>query len=66
MMNQGGLVALGVMTITWMSVVAIVIVAQKLLSAKATLDVPLALKIVGLGIWIIIAPSSVPGLAPPM
>jgi hypothetical protein len=28
--------------------------------------VPLALAITGLGIWIILAPSSVPGLMPPM
>jgi hypothetical protein len=28
--------------------------------------VPLALAIVGLGIWIVLAPSSVPGLVPPM
>jgi hypothetical protein len=30
------------------------------------IDVPLALAIVGLGIVIVIAPSSVPGLMPPM
>jgi len=28
--------------------------------------VPLALAITGLGIWIIVAPWSVPGLTPPM
>jgi len=33
---------------------------------KAAIDVPLAVAIVGLGILIIIAPSSIPGLAPPM
>ena len=33
---------------------------------RAAVDVPLALAIVGLGIWIVIAPSSVPGLMPPM
>jgi len=36
------------------------------LPAKAAIDVPLALTIVGLGIVIVIAPSSVPGLTPPM
>ena len=60
------LVALGVMSVTWMSVIAVLAVAQKLLPAKAAIDVPLALAIVGLGILIIIAPSSVPGLTPPM
>jgi predicted metal-binding membrane protein len=60
------MVALGVMNITWMSVVAVVVVAQKLLPARATLDVSLALAIVGLGTLIVIAPGIVPGLTPPM
>jgi len=60
------LVALGVMSITWMAVIAVLVLAQKLLPAKAAVDVPLALAIAGLGIWIILAPSSVPGLVPPM
>jgi predicted metal-binding membrane protein len=60
------LVALGVMSVTWMSVTAILVVAQKLLPPNAAVDVPLALAITGLGIWIILAPSSVPGLTPPM
>ena len=60
------LVALGVMSITWMAVIAVLVVAQKLLPAKSVVDVPLALAITGLGIWIIIAPWSVPGLTLPM
>ena len=60
------LVALGVMSVTWMSVIAVLVLAQKLLPAKAAIDVPLALAIVGLGILIVIAPSLVPGLTPPM
>src|SRR5712692_434838 len=60
------LVALGVMSVTWMSVIAVLVFAQKLLPAKAGIDVPLALAIVGLGILIVIAPSSVPGLTAPM
>jgi predicted metal-binding membrane protein len=60
------LVALGVMSVTWMSVIAVVVLAQKLLPAKAAIDVPLALAIVGLGVLIVIAPSSVPGLTSPM
>jgi predicted metal-binding membrane protein len=60
------LVALGVMSITWMAATAILVLAQKLLRPRAAVDVPLALVIVGLGIWIVLAPSSVPGLMPPM
>jgi len=60
------LVAVGVMSITWMSVIAVLALAQKLLPAKAAIDVPLALAIAGLGIWIIFAPWPVPGLMPPM
>ena len=60
------LVALSVMSVTWMSVVAVLVLAQKLLPAKAAIDVPLALAIVGLGILILIAPSSVPGVTPQM
>jgi len=55
------LVALSVMSVGWMSVIAVLVLAQKLLPAKAAVDVPLALAIVGLGILIVIAPSSVPG-----
>jgi len=60
------LLALGVMSVTWMSVTAILVLGQKLLPPKAAIDVPLALAIMGLGVWIILVPSSVPGLTPPM
>jgi predicted metal-binding membrane protein len=60
------LVAVSVMSIAWMAVIAVLVLAQKLLPARAAVDVPLALAIVGLGIWIVLAPSSVPGLVPPM
>src|SRR2546427_9362505 len=60
------LVALGVMSVTWMSVIAVLVLTQKLLPAKAAIDVPLALAIVGLGTLILIVPSSVPALTPPM
>jgi predicted metal-binding membrane protein len=60
------LVAVSVMSVTWMSVIAVLVLAQKLLPAKAAVDVPLALAIIGLGIVIVLAPSSVPGLTPPM
>jgi predicted metal-binding membrane protein len=60
------LVALGIMSVTWMAVIAVLIVAQKLLPAIAAIDVPLALAIVGLGILIVMAPSWLPGVAAPM
>jgi predicted metal-binding membrane protein len=60
------LVALGIMSLGWMSVIAVLLIAQKLLPARAAIDVPLALAILGLGVLIVIAPSSVPGFAPPM
>jgi predicted metal-binding membrane protein len=60
------LVALGVMSLVWMSIIATVVLAQKLLPAKAAIDVPVAVAILGLGIWIILAPASVPGLTPSM
>src|SRR5580692_13124938 len=59
------LVALDVMSLFWMAVVALVCCAQKLLPAKAAIDVPLALAIFGLGLVIVYAPSLVPGFAPP-
>jgi predicted metal-binding membrane protein len=60
------LVALSVMSVTWMSVITVLVLAQKLLPPRAAIDVPLALAIVGLGILMVVAPSSVPGLTPPM
>lgn len=60
------LVAVSVMSIAWMSVVAALVLAQKLLPSKAPVDVPLTLAIVGLGVLIVSAPASVPGLMPVM
>jgi predicted metal-binding membrane protein len=60
------LVGLGVMSVTWMSVIAVLVLVQKLLPPRAAIDVPLALAIIGLGILIVVAPSAVPGLMPPM
>jgi predicted metal-binding membrane protein len=60
------LMALSVMSVTWMSVIAVLVLAQKLLPAKSAIDGPLALAIVRLGSLIVLAPSSVPGLMPAM
>ncbi len=60
------LLAVGVMSVPWMLVTAVLVLAQKLLRAKAAIDVPLALAIVGLGVLIVVMPTVVPGLTPPM
>jgi len=59
------LVALDVMSLFWMAVVAVLTCVQKLLPARAAIDVPVALAIFGLGLVVVYAPSLVPGLTPP-
>ena len=54
--------ALGLTSAVGMSAVALPVAAQKLLPVKATVDVPLALAIVGLGLLLVIAPSCLPAL----
>ncbi|HUC15969.1 MAG TPA: DUF2182 domain-containing protein [Acidimicrobiales bacterium] len=58
------LLALGAMSVTWMTAIAVVAGAQKLVPARAAIDAPLALLIVGFGALVLIAPSAVPGLLP--
>jgi predicted metal-binding membrane protein len=60
------LVVLGVMSLPWMVVAAVLVVGQKLVPARVVVDVPLALAVVGLGILVLVAPSALPGLAPAM
>jgi len=60
------LIVVGLMSIAWMAVIAVLVLAQKLLPARTVIDLPLALAIIGFGIWILAAPSSVPGLMPSM
>ena len=52
----------GVMSVVWMAVIAVLVLAQKLLSAKAAIDVPLGLAFTGRGTRIVVTPWSVPGL----
>jgi predicted metal-binding membrane protein len=59
-------VELGIMSLIWMLVITVIITAQKLLPAKAAIDTPLALAIIGFGILIILAPSTVHSLMTPM
>lgn len=56
------LVAFGVMSVAWMSLIAVLALVQKLLRPNAAVDLPLATAIVGLGVLIVLAPSAVPGL----
>ena len=60
------LVALGAMSLTWMLVIAALVLVQKLLPAKPAIDVPVAMAIIALGLLIIAAPGFVPGLMSPM
>jgi predicted metal-binding membrane protein len=60
------LLALGVMSVTWMCVVAALVLAQKLVPPRALVDVTLALTIIAVGIVVIVAASSIPGLTPTM
>jgi predicted metal-binding membrane protein len=60
------LVALGAMSVAWMSVIAVLVLAQKLLPSRGAIDVPVAIAIIGLGVFILLEPSAVPGLIPSM
>jgi predicted metal-binding membrane protein len=60
------LVVLGVMSIGWMVVITVLVLAQRLLPARTAIDLPVALAVAGLGVLILIAPSLVPGLSPSM
>jgi predicted metal-binding membrane protein len=59
------LFAVGVMSLFWMAVVAAVIFAEKLLPFGTRLASIFAVVLIGLGIWIAVAPGSVPGLTQP-
>lgn len=64
--SVGLMAMLGIMSVTWMCVIAIIVTAQKVLPLNAAIDIPLALAVIGLGVLIVIAPESVSGLVPPM
>jgi predicted metal-binding membrane protein len=59
------LFAVGVMSLAWMAIAAAVIFAEKVLPVGARLPGPVALCLIGLGVWIAIAPGGVPGLTQP-
>ncbi|WP_308468989.1 copper chaperone [Rathayibacter soli] len=60
------LLLVGAMNLVWMAAVAALVLMQKLLPAKATIDVPVAGAIAALGVLILIAPAALPGLMPAM
>ena len=49
-----------------MAVTAGAVLVQKLFPPRAAIDVPVAMAITALGIAVMVAPSSVPGLVRPM
>ncbi len=59
------LFALGVMSLTWMAVVAVLIFAQKILPRGELLTRVFAVGLVAVAIWVAAAPGSVPGLIQP-
>jgi predicted metal-binding membrane protein len=66
---SGGLMAvlfmLGVMSLVWMALVAVAIFAEKVLPRGPRLAPVFAVALVALGIWVGVAPASVPGLTEP-
>jgi predicted metal-binding membrane protein len=60
------LLALGVMSVTWMAVIAGIVFAQKVLPQRASVDALVALGLIGLGMLVAVIPSSVPGLVGPI
>lgn len=56
------LFALGVMSLFWMAVVAVVILVEKALPGGETFARLIAVGLVALGIWVAVDPASVPGL----
>lgn len=59
------LFAVGVMSLLWMTAVAAVIFAEKVVPHGEAVARAVALALVALGLWIAIAPDSVPGLTDP-
>jgi predicted metal-binding membrane protein len=59
------LFALGVMSLTWMAIVAAFVFAQKVLPRGEVLTKVFAVGFVAVGTWVALAPASVPGLTQP-
>jgi len=57
--------ALGVMSLLWMSMLAVLMFAEKVLPWGTRITKPLAVGLVILGFWVVAAPETVPGLTHP-
>lgn len=60
------LLALGAMSLVWMSAIAGLVLVQKILPPRPAVDFSAAAAIVTFGVVILLAPSSIPGLHPSM
>src|SRR3954469_5487178 len=67
--SSGGLMVVlfvvGVMSLFWMALVAVAIIAEKALPHGSRLAPVVAVALVALGIWVAVSPASVPGLTQP-
>jgi len=59
------LFALGIMSVFWMAVAAVVILVEKLLPGGETFARVLAVALIALGAWIAVSPQNLPGLHQP-
>jgi predicted metal-binding membrane protein len=59
------LLALGVMSLFWMAVIAVLIFAEKVLRVGARFAPVIGIALIAFGLWIAIAPATVPGLHSP-
>jgi predicted metal-binding membrane protein len=62
---MAALFALGVMSVTWMVVVAVLIGAERLLPWRTPAVYAVAVALVVLGVWVAVAPGDLPGLTLP-
>ena len=59
------LFVLGVMSLVWMAVLAVVIFAEKVLPAGPRVARVVSVALVALGLWVAVSPATVPGLTQP-
>jgi predicted metal-binding membrane protein len=57
---------LGMTDLTWMVLIAAVILVQKLLPPTRVVDLPLGLAVIALGALIVLAPNSIPAITQPI
>jgi len=62
---MASLFALGVMSVTWMAIVAGLIAIEKILPWRRTATYGTALVLLALGVFVLVAPDALPGLTVP-